>query len=114
MVKIHNFRLFPTEYYARGKNNMLPVLVDCLNPQCYFHGVLWRNGFYERNAIWFDGPHRIRIQRYRYPVCRHTVSLLPSFLAPTLKTTSPDVTCGGNAEEALPLAFGGNFPGRVH
>lgn len=82
MVKIHNFRLSPNLYYARGKNDIFPVLADCPNPLCHFHGVLWRNGFYERNAIWFDGPHRIVIQRYRCPACGHTVSLLPSFVAP--------------------------------
>lgn len=46
------------------------------------NGILWRNGFAERNAITFKCVFRIIIQRYRCPASKFnaTVYLLPSFL----------------------------------
>ncbi|MGE5605653.1 MAG: DUF6431 domain-containing protein [Bacteroidota bacterium] len=82
MVKFHNFHQTVQEYYSRGKENLFPILFDCPNPDCAYPGRLRFHGFYTRNALTLYGTFLIFIQRYFCPRCKHTVSLLPSFLAP--------------------------------
>lgn len=80
--RVHNFNITPREYSSRGKNNLFPDFYRCPNPRCSYHDRLWRNGFYQRNVIYFDATYTVFIQRYRCPVCGHTVSALPTFLLP--------------------------------
>lgn len=82
MTKIHDFGISAVTYYCREKNNLFPEIYGCPHKNCRYTGRLWRNGFYERNCIWFTEVYRIVIQRYRCPVCGRTVSLIPSFLTP--------------------------------
>jgi hypothetical protein len=82
MVKFHNFHQTVQDYYARGKDNLFPILFECPNQDCPYHGRLRRHGFYQRNVLTLRFSYIIFIQRYLCPVCHHTVSLLPSFLAP--------------------------------
>jgi hypothetical protein len=82
MVKPHCFNQSVQEYYARGKDNLFPDLFGCPNPHCHYQGRLRRHGFYQRNVLSWQFSAVIFIQRYFCPVCHHTVSLLPSFLAP--------------------------------
>jgi transposase-like protein len=80
--RVHNFEITPREYSSRGKNNLFPDFYKCSNPKCSYQDRLWRNGFYRRNVIWFDAIYTIFVQRYRCPVCGHTVSALPTFVLP--------------------------------
>lgn len=82
MTKIHDFQISIHTYSCRGRNNLFPEFWGCPHPACTYAGRLRKNGFYERHAISFEAVYRIVIQRYRCTVCGHTVSLLPSFLAP--------------------------------
>ncbi len=87
MIKIHNFHIDVYHYYTQGKNNLYPDLYECPQKTCFYTGRLWRNGFYIRNAISLEGIFPVYIQRYRCPVCGHTVSLIPSFLTPYFQYT---------------------------
>jgi len=87
MVKMHHFHVSIKEYHARGKKNLFPDLYGCPNPCCCYEGMLHRHAFYPRNALALTGTYSIWIQRYYCPVCRRTVSLLPSFLAPHYQYT---------------------------
>lgn len=82
MVKIYHFQISVQEYYRRGKENLFPDLYGCPNPCCHYEGRLRRHGFYTRNALTLLTAYVIVIQRYYCPVCKKTVSLLPSFLTP--------------------------------
>jgi hypothetical protein len=82
MVKFHNFHQTVQEYYCRGKENLFPTLISCPQPDCSYHDRLRFHGFYTRNALTLYETFLIVIQRYYCPACKHTVSLLPSFLAP--------------------------------
>jgi transposase-like protein len=87
MVKFHNFHQTVQEYYCRGKDNLFPTLISGPQPDCSDHDRLRFHGFYTRNALTFYGTFLIVIQRYFCPSCKHTVSLLPSFLAPRFQYT---------------------------
>lgn len=87
MVKFYDFNQTLQEYYCRGKENLFPVLYECPNPECPYHGRLRFHGFYTRNALSLYETYVIVIQRYFCPICKHTVSLLPSFLAPQFQYT---------------------------
>lgn len=82
MVKNHHFPIPIREYFARGKNNLFPDIYECPNPECHFTGRLRRHGFYTRYLLTLLSMYLIVVQRYYCPVCRHTVSLLPSFAVP--------------------------------
>ena len=82
MVKLYDFHQTTQEYYERGKNNLFPELSGCPFPGCPYRGRLRRHGFYLRNVLTFKTIFPIFIQRYLCPICKHTVSLLPSFLIP--------------------------------
>lgn len=85
MVKIHHFHITVQEYHSRGKQNLFPDLYGCPNPLCCYEKRLRRHGFYSRNALTLLATYVVFIQRYYCPVCRKTVSLLPSFLAPNFQ-----------------------------
>jgi len=87
MAKFHNFHQTVQEYCCRGKENLFPILFGCPNPNCPYQGRLRFHGFYTRNALTFYGTFLLFIQRYLCPICGHTVSLLPSFLAPRFQYT---------------------------
>ena len=82
MIIPHHYGITIHEYYGRGKENLFPSLHGCPRKSCGYGGRLRRHGYYERNAIspWF--VYRIVIPRYLCSTCGHTVSVLPSFLAP--------------------------------
>lgn len=82
MVKFYCFHQTVQEYYVRGKENIYPDIFGCPYPDCHYQDRLRRHGFYSRNALTFWAFFRIFIQRYYCPCCKHTVSLLPSFLLP--------------------------------
>lgn len=82
MVKLHHFHQTVQEYYERGKDNLFPDIIGCPYPNCHFQGRLRRHGFYSRNVLTFRSFLLIFIQRYYCPSCKHTVSLLPTFLMP--------------------------------
>ena len=82
MVRMHHFQITVQEYYCRGKQNLFPDLYKCPNPCCRFEGRLRRHGFYTRNVLTLDATFIIVIQRYYCPVCKKTVSLLPTFVVP--------------------------------
>lgn len=46
-----------------------------------------KHGFYTRFALTLTATYLIFIQRYYCPSCKRTVSLLPSFLAPSFQYT---------------------------
>lgn len=82
MVKFYCFHQTAQEYYERGQDNLFPELFGCPFPGCPYRGRLRRHGFYSRNVLTFRAIFTIFIQRYFCPICKHTVSLLPSFLIP--------------------------------
>jgi hypothetical protein len=82
MVKFHCFHQTVQEYYGRGKENLFPDIIGCPFPGCHYQGRLRRHGFYTRNVLTFHAFFRIFIQRYYCKSCKHTVSLLPTFLLP--------------------------------
>jgi len=76
----------PEEYAQRYGEVRWPVLEAC--PICGAHARLQGHGWYHRNAL----PARetelvVPVRRLRCPVCRKTVSLLPSFLLPYFQHT---------------------------
>ena len=77
----------PKEYAERYEEIEWPVLEVC--PVCRAHARLQGHGWYGRNAL----PSRetelvVMIHRLLCPVCRRTVSLLPSFLLPCFQHTA--------------------------
>jgi hypothetical protein len=82
MVKFYGFHQTVQKYYERGKNNLFPEFFGCPYPGCSYQGRLRRHGFYSRNILTFRATLPIVIQRYFCPICKHTISLLPSFLLP--------------------------------
>ncbi|QGP92592.1 hypothetical protein MGLY_19780 [Neomoorella glycerini] len=81
MQLVYNFGISLEDYAARGKKNEFPVIESC--PICMARKALKRHGFYWRNAgsdseKWLQLP----ICRFWCRSCRHTFSLLPSFLLP--------------------------------
>jgi len=68
------------EYARLGKNNDFPE-PDCC-PACKGRILLYRHGFYSRNAIQDGIIYAVFIRRLRCPSCRSTCSLLPHFLVP--------------------------------
>lgn len=84
---IYNFKMSLEEYVEKGRDLAFPDIYGCQNPNCCYQGRMNHHGFYERNAISFNGIHRIPIHRYICPVCNKTFSLLPSFLLPYYQYT---------------------------
>jgi hypothetical protein len=82
MQLIHNFNLSLEDYAVRGKGNDFPVIASC--PLCMAQEALKRHGFYWRNAKSSKSEKwlRLPICRFLCVSCRHTFSLLPSFLLP--------------------------------
>lgn len=77
----------PEEYTQRYGEVEWPVFEVC--PICGAHARLQGHGSYSRNAL----PSREKelvapVRRLRCPVCRRTVSLLPSFLMPYFQHTA--------------------------
>jgi hypothetical protein len=56
-------------------------------PQCQTKHPLKAHGFYTRTIIDTDFDGLIRIRRYLCAACRRTVSLLPAFALPYLRST---------------------------
>ena len=80
-------QMSPEEYVRRYQEIEWPVLDVC--PVCGAHARLQGHGSYSRNAL----PNRdtelvAPVHRLRCPVCRRTVSLLPSFLLPYFQHTA--------------------------
>ena len=89
---------------------------DCYRPghcpQCHAKQPLTAHGFYTRTLIdaAFDGV--IRVRRYLCQVCRRTVSLLPDFILPYLRSSVIVVAmflvarllCGQTIESAAAIA----------
>ncbi len=82
LALIHHFAISPQTYCLLGKQNLFPEVIGCPHPGCPFRGRLRKHGFYTRWAILLTGAQLAWIQRYLCPHCRHTTSVLPSFLAP--------------------------------
>lgn len=81
MQLIHDFGLSPEQYATQGKGNSFPTITSC--PICMAQQALKRHGFYWRNAgSKPEDWRRLPICRYFCLSCRHTFSLLPSFLLP--------------------------------
>jgi hypothetical protein len=87
MVNMHHFHQSIKEYSALGKKNLFPDLYGCPNPCCPYEGMLYHHAFYARNALAMTATYVVLVQRYYCPVCKRTVSLLPSFLAPHYQYT---------------------------
>jgi len=87
MIRMHRFPISVHLYHARGKQNIFPELHGCQYPGCIYHGRLRRHGFYSRYAFTPGAVYIVWIQRYLCPMCGHTVSLLPTFLAPHFQYT---------------------------
>ncbi|HHW27190.1 MAG TPA: hypothetical protein GXX23_07615 [Firmicutes bacterium] len=83
LVDVH---MSPQEYTQRFREVEWPVLETC--PVCGARARLLGHGWYSRNAL----PAReielvVMVHRLFCPVCRRTVSLLPSFLLPFFQHT---------------------------
>lgn len=79
---IYHFPISVREYSARGKNNLFPDIYECPIAKCHFTGRLRHHGFYTRYLLTLLSMYLIVVQRYYCPVCKHTVTLLPSFAIP--------------------------------
>ena len=80
-------QMSPQQYVERYEEIEWPVLEIC--PVCGAHARLQGHGSYLRNAL----PTRetelvVMIHRLHCPVCRKTVSFLPSFLLPHFQHTA--------------------------
>lgn len=76
-----NVGMTPQEYAERFEEILWQVPRVC--PMCGAHKTPHRHGYYERNAL----PKTlselvVKIRRFRCPICRRTLSFLPSFLLP--------------------------------
>lgn len=56
-------------------------------PMCEARQPLTAHGFYVRTLIHFDFDDEIQVRRYLCEVCRRTVSLLPQFVLPYLRSS---------------------------
>ncbi len=76
----------PAEYAQRYREVKWPVFDVC--PVCGAHARLQGHGSYLRNALpTRDTELVVMVRRLFCPVCRRTVSLLPSFLLPFFQHT---------------------------
>jgi len=110
MQILHPFAGSVAEYMAQLDNPDLYRPDQC--PQCPSKQPLTAHGFYTRTLIdsAFDGW--IRVRRYLCEVCRRTVSLLPEFALPYLRSSVTVIALflmarlfhGRTLKEALPPA----------
>lgn len=80
MQVVWDFGVGVKEYAEKFSQIVFPLLLEC--PCCGAGTPLERHGFYFRNALEMAEEYRIAVARYLCKSCRHTVSLLPSFLLP--------------------------------
>ena len=85
MQVVWDFGVGLKEYAEKFSQIVFPLLLEC--PCCGAGTPLERHGFYFRNALEMADEYRIAIARYLCKSCRHTVSLLPSFLLPHFQRT---------------------------
>ena len=85
MQILHPFAGSGRQYLARLEDPVLHRPACC--PQCRAKNPLTAHGFYTRTIIdaVFDGS--IRVRRYLCEACRRTVSLLPEFALPYLRSS---------------------------
>jgi len=87
MIRMHRYPISLLRYIVLGKQNIFPELFGCRQPGCKNRDRLRKHGFYSRQAIFLTAICIAWIQRYLCPICGHTVSLLPTFLAPRFQYT---------------------------
>lgn len=78
MVIIVEFHCLVHEYVDQFGLLDFPRPAVC--PNCRAAGVFIGHGFYRRHPLSATRDYRLRIKRWRCTACRHTLSLLPSFL----------------------------------
>lgn len=85
MQILHPFRGSVPEYLAQLEDFETPRPRSC--PQCHANRPLTAHGLYTRTIVEpnFDGE--IGVRRYLCEVCRRTVSLLPEFVLPYLRSS---------------------------
>jgi hypothetical protein len=85
MQILHPFAGSVQQYLDQLDDRESPRPRHC--PQCQAKHPLTAYGFYSRTIIdaVFDGP--IRVRRYLCEACHHTVSLLPEFALPYLRSS---------------------------
>ncbi|MEZ5357119.1 MAG: DUF6431 domain-containing protein [Bryobacteraceae bacterium] len=87
MQILHPLAGSPQQYLTQLADPGLHRPASC--PQCQAKQPLTAHGFYTRTILdtGFDGA--IRIRRYLCQLCRRTVSLLPEFALPFLRSSIP-------------------------
>ena len=86
MQLVFEVQMSAAEYAARQKELPCPVIPSC--PICLARITLVGHGFYPRNGLPSAAEElAFYIRRLLCPVCRKTVSLLPSFLVPYFQYT---------------------------
>ncbi|TCK08013.1 UNVERIFIED_ORG: hypothetical protein BDK47_10264 [Anoxybacillus amylolyticus] len=85
MVQLYDFGIDVQTYANLGKQNAFPSIHRC--PHCQAKRILYRHGYYERNALVGKDVYRIWIARYRCVICKKTVTVLPTFLLPYFQYT---------------------------
>jgi hypothetical protein len=110
MQILHPFAGSVAQYLTQLDNPDLYRPHQC--PQCHANQPLAAHGFYTRTLIdsTFDGW--IRVRRYLCEACRRTVSLLPEFALPYLRSSVTVIALflvarllhGKTLNQALPLA----------
>lgn len=85
MIQLYDFGIDVQTYANRGKENAFPSIHRC--PHCQAKRILYRHGYYERNALVGQDAYRIWIARYRCAICKKTVTVLPTFLLPYFQYT---------------------------
>lgn len=78
MVIVTEFDCFVYEYVDHFSQLVFPPPEVC--PHCHAVDVFIGHGFYLRKALSQTQVYLVRIKRWYCKACRHTLSLLPSFL----------------------------------
>ena len=78
MVSVTEFQCLVHEYVDHFPQLVFPRPETC--PHCHASNVFIAHGFYPRKPLSSTQVYRVRIKRWLCKACRHTLSLLPSFL----------------------------------
>ena len=84
MQILHPFAGSVQEYAAQLGDFETPRPRSC--PQCHANQPLTAHGFYTRTLADAEFDGEIRVRRYLCEACRRTVSLLPEFVLPYLRS----------------------------
>lgn len=85
MQMLHPFAGSVPEYVAQLGDFETPRPRSC--PQCQANQPLTAHGFYTRTIVEANFDGEIRVRRYLCEVCRRTVSRLPEFALPYLRSS---------------------------